>query len=98
MHQPNEPAPFHALIDTGALVTGMSNLEVAQYLLENGLVGIDGVVFLDEMDRKMICVRKGYRYLGTRPFQSQGAPAARRSISLSVIQTWRGQVTPFPDN
>lgn len=28
---------FHALIDTGALITGMSNQQVAAYLLEHGL-------------------------------------------------------------
>jgi hypothetical protein len=26
--------PFHALIDTGALITGMSNVQVAHYLLQ----------------------------------------------------------------
>lgn len=31
--------PYHALIDTGALITGMSNFEVAQYLLAHGLYG-----------------------------------------------------------
>jgi hypothetical protein len=41
-----EPA-YNALIDTGALVTGMSNLEVAQYLLQNGLPDMQGVVYLD---------------------------------------------------
>jgi hypothetical protein len=41
-----EPA-YNALIDTGALVTGMSNLEVAQYLLQNGLPNMQGVVYLD---------------------------------------------------
>lgn len=48
---------FHSLIDTGALITGLSNLEVAQALLRKGLEGFDGVVFLDEFDRKMILVR-----------------------------------------
>jgi hypothetical protein len=84
VHQPNEPAPFHALIDTGALVTGMSNLEVAQYLLENGLVGIDGVVFLDEMDRKMICVRKGYRVMKVA---QSGVPLNRRFAFYDQIHT-----------
>lgn len=42
---------FHCLIDTGALVTEMSNLQVAQFLLDNGLAGLEGVVFLDEEDR-----------------------------------------------
>jgi hypothetical protein len=49
---------YKALIDTGALITGFSNLEVAKYLLEKGLRnnGIDGVVYLDELDRKMVLV------------------------------------------
>jgi len=54
---------FHALIDTGALITGLSNLEVAQTLLRLGLDGIQGVVFLDELDRKMILVRETKRVL-----------------------------------
>lgn len=37
---------IHALIDTGALITGMSNLDVARFLLP----WADGVVFLDEFD------------------------------------------------
>lgn len=49
--------PFNALIDTGALITGMSNYEVAVYLLENGLTSMEGVVFLDENDVKMILLR-----------------------------------------
>lgn len=50
----SEPA-FHVLIDTGALITGMSNYEVARYLLAHGLSNdFDGVVFLDHRDRKMI--------------------------------------------
>ena len=60
---PGEASPFHALIDTGALIMGMKNLEVARYLLDHGLSGIDGVVFLDEEDRKMICTRKGFRVM-----------------------------------
>lgn len=47
--------PFHVLIDTGALITGLSNYEVARYLLTHGLSNeFDGVVFLDHRDRKMI--------------------------------------------
>lgn len=33
---------YHALIDTGALITGYSNQEVAAYLLEHGLEWCDG--------------------------------------------------------
>ena len=44
----------HALIDTGALITGMSNKEVAAFLLKNGLFNFEGCVYLDEQDVKMI--------------------------------------------
>ena len=47
--------PFHVLIDTGALITGISNYEVARYMLTHGIsTEFDGVVFLDHRDRKMI--------------------------------------------
>jgi hypothetical protein len=47
---------YHTLIDTGALITGMNNLEVASYLITQGLEWAEGVVFLDQLDRKMVCV------------------------------------------
>ena len=53
----NNDPPFHALIDTGALITGFTNQEVAQYLLANGLK-MKGVVFLDSSDRKVVLVRR----------------------------------------
>ena len=40
----------HALIDTGALITGLGNEEVARYLLDHGL-DFEGVVFFNEADR-----------------------------------------------
>ena len=47
--------PLHALIDTGALITGMSNKEVAKFLMEKGLdKRLDGVVYLGDNDTKMI--------------------------------------------
>ena len=54
----NSSPPFHALIDTGALITGMSNLSVAKHLLAVGLHDFDAVIFLDELDRKMTLLRK----------------------------------------
>jgi len=48
---------YHALIDSGALVTGMSNLEVAQYLLKTGLHGLDGVLFLNERNERVVLER-----------------------------------------
>jgi hypothetical protein len=39
----------------------MSNKGVAQYLLEAGLKGMKGVVFLDELDRQMVLLRQGFK-------------------------------------
>jgi hypothetical protein len=47
------------------------SLQVARYLLEHGLPHMDGVVFLDERDRKMILCRSGMK--------------VTISISISVI-------------
>jgi hypothetical protein len=56
--------PLNALIDTGALITGLSNKEVAQHLLALGLNRwCEGVVFLDESDEKMILVKATGRVL-----------------------------------
>ena len=66
---------YHALIDTGALITGMTNLEVAQYLLERGLPDIDGVVFLDDKDRKMILLRRSRKVI---PLAACGIPLSKR--------------------
>ena len=52
--------PFHVHFDTGALITGMKNFEVAKYMLTHGLSeDFDRVVFLDHNDRKMIFLRHG---------------------------------------
>lgn len=59
-----EPA-FHALIDVGALITGMDNEQVARYLIKHlPAEHFDGVVFLDRHDRKMILHRSSGRCLG----------------------------------
>jgi hypothetical protein len=55
--------PFHALIDTGALITGLSNKQVAEHLLKAGLVNMKGVVYLDELDRQMVLIRAGMKVL-----------------------------------
>ena len=53
----NANPPLHALIDTGALITGMTNLQVARSLLTLGLPSMKGVIFLDAKDRKMVLPR-----------------------------------------
>ncbi|KAL4094321.1 hypothetical protein PRIC1_009982 [Phytophthora ramorum] len=49
--------PVHALIDTGALITGFDNQEVAAFLLAELPNEMEGVVYLDEDDRQMILLR-----------------------------------------
>jgi hypothetical protein len=48
---------FSALIDTGALITGLTNEQAAAFLLENGLEWAEGCVFLDGEDKKKVLVR-----------------------------------------
>lgn len=48
---------INALIDTGALITGYSNEEVAKRLLDRGLMWCEGVVFLDDDDKQQVLVR-----------------------------------------
>lgn len=55
--------PLHALIDTGALISGRSNYSVAKALLTRGLREMEGVVFIDEEDRQMVLLRDGWRVL-----------------------------------
>ena len=54
---------------------GLSNLQVAAALLGYGMVWCDGVVFLDEYDRKMILVRATGRVV---KLETSGVPAERR--------------------
>ena len=64
LHVANAEPRYHALIDTGALITGLSNKQVARYLLNAGLAKwCDGVVFLDDSDEKMILVKATGRVL-----------------------------------
>ena len=77
--------PFHVLLDCGALVTGMSNYDVAKYLLTHGLpTELDGVVFLDHNDRKMILMRNDMNVV--RMNQS-GIPPHRRFSFYNQIHT-----------
>ena len=74
----------HALIDTGALITGMSNLDVARYLLDRLNASFAGVVFLDELDRKMILVRATGHVV---PLATSGIPVESRFAFYDQIHT-----------
>eukprot|EP01012_Entosiphon_sulcatum_P007139 TRINITY_DN13559_c0_g1_i1.p1 TRINITY_DN13559_c0_g1~~TRINITY_DN13559_c0_g1_i1.p1 ORF type:complete len:4669 (-),score=764.85 TRINITY_DN13559_c0_g1_i1:3029-17035(-) len=86
--------PFHALIDTGALITGMNNLQVAQYLLKVGLPTMEGVVFLDELDRKMILVRATGRVM---KLAECGIPKHRRFAFYDQVHTTGMDITHTPN-
>jgi len=74
--------PFHAFIDTGALVTGFTNEEVARYCLTHGLKWAKAAVFLDPQDRQMVVLKGG----------GPATPLANVSISLSERFTFYDQV------
>lgn len=52
----SEP-PFHALVDTGALITGFTNETTAEMLLRFGLEHVEGCVFLNDANEKVVKLR-----------------------------------------
>jgi hypothetical protein len=78
--------PVHALIDTGALITGMDNLAVASFLLENLNPKLfDGVVYLDSSDRQMILMRGNQGRAA--PLAQVGLPPERRFTFYDQVHT-----------
>ena len=75
---------YNALIDTGALITGYSNEEVARELLDKGLEWCDGVVFLDDDDKKQVLVRATGRIVSA---DQCGVPLERRFAFYDQIHT-----------
>ena len=65
--------------------TGLTNFEVAEFLLAHGLRGMDGVVFLDEADRKMILLRQGAKLV---KLEQSGVPWAKRFSFYDQVR-WR---------
>lgn len=83
-HIANADPPFHALIDTGALITGYSNKEVAIELLKRGLPWCDGIVFLDDQDKQQVLIRATWRDV---PADQCGIPLERRFAFYDQIHT-----------
>jgi hypothetical protein len=75
---------FNALIDTGALITGYSNKEVAQQLLDRGLKWCEGIVFLDDDDRQQVLVRATGRVVSA---DQCGVPLEKRFAFYDQIHT-----------
>lgn len=81
---------YHALIDVGALITGLDNAQVALQLLQRGLAHVDGVVYLDEKDRKLIVERDPSAASGfkaARPLEESGLPPERRFTFYDQVHT-----------
>ena len=77
--------PFHALIDTGALITGFTNEEVARYLISKGLPHpMRGVVYLDECDNKMILLQGA---AGPMPLHECGISKGQRFTFFDQVHT-----------
>ena len=78
--------PRRALIDTGALITGLSNEEVAQYLIDakHKLAWCEGVVFLDDDDKKQILVRATGR---VQELDTCGIAASKRFAFYDQVHT-----------
>ena len=84
--------PFHALIDTGALVTGFDNLGVALYLMQNGLRDFDACIFLDAKDRKMALLRVGMTVVR---MEQCGVPLDRRFTFYDQTHTTGMDIKQF---
>ena len=93
--------PLHALIDSGALVTGFSNLQAAAYLLSAGLAAFAAVVYLDGAGRKMVLQRDGMTVLG---LERCGVAAEKRftffdhvhATGTDIAQAPRAAASPTP--
>ena len=92
--------PIHALIDTGALVTGMDNVEVAEYLLfgDDSFQGLEpwfkGVVYLDKQDRQMVLLRASGRAVS---LAQCGLPFHSRFTFYDQIHTTGMDIKQAPD-
>ena len=80
----NGAVKYSCLVDTGALITGYSNEEVARYLVDNGLRHMQGCVFLDHRDRKMIYLRGAARAI---PLRECGISNAQRFTFFDQVHT-----------
>ena len=84
----------HALIDVGALITGMANVEVVHALLEYGLDGMDGCVFIDEDDDQVVLLRGVARPV---PLHLCGIPPHRRFTFYDQVHTTGTDFFQAPD-
>jgi len=75
---------YRALIDSGALITGIGNEGVARALLDSGLPHCQACVFLDPSDKKMVVERGASKPL---PLNSCGVPKEKRFCFYDQVHT-----------
>jgi len=83
-----------ALIDTGALITGMSNMEVAQFLASHKDFKKQAVVYLNEADAKMVYVRKTK---SSMKLEDCGIPLSERFAFYDQVHTTGMDIQHKPD-
>lgn len=83
-----------ALIDTGALITGLDNAEAAAYLLERLPEAMEGVVYLDRHDQQMILLRASGRAM---PLAQCGVSPARRFTFYDQVHTTGMDIKQAPN-
>jgi hypothetical protein len=67
--------PIHAIIDIGALITGLENHEVATFLLDHGLRSMSGVVYVSKTGDKVILNRGASEPV---PLEQSSVPPGKR--------------------
>ena len=70
----------------------MSNKAVAEYLLVTGLPEMKGVVFLDELDRQMVLLRKGLKVV---KLAESGLAWSERFTFYDQVDGWLDGLTGF---
>lgn len=75
------PSYLYSLTDTSN-AHAFALCAVARYLLLHGLHGKEGVIFLDEQDRKMMLVRSS---MSVMPVQNAGIPDSERFVFYDQV-------------
>eukprot|EP00397_Hematodinium_sp_SG-2012_P000034 GEMP01000034.1.p1 GENE.GEMP01000034.1~~GEMP01000034.1.p1 ORF type:complete len:2592 (+),score=768.95 GEMP01000034.1:4628-12403(+) len=81
---------YAALIDAGALITGMSNKQVAEYIVNAPNTSFRGVVYLDEHDRVLVLLRAERGHTGphiVRSLRECGLPTSARFTFYDQVHT-----------
>ncbi len=80
-----EAGKYNALIDTGALITGLTNVQVAEFLLtSDDNAQWDGVVYLDSNSTKMVLVKET---MNSVKIEDSGIPWDRRFAFYDQVHT-----------